>query len=135
MTGQPVTLLLIDADHFKGFNDRHGHLAGDMLLRVLARVLRDGLRPADLAARFGGEEFALMLADATAESATRVAERLRQAAAAIRIPAAGGGTLRGVTVSIGVAELKPGDTLESLLATADAALYRAKDAGRDRVAI
>lgn len=133
-TGRPATLLLVDADHFKRFNDRHGHLAGDRLLQTVARVMTEGLAPGHLAARFGGEEFVLMLGDTDVPSAMRVADAVRQRVAAAGIAADDGRPLGGVTVSIGVAGLQATDTLESLLAAADAALYRAKRAGRNRVA-
>lgn len=131
-TGRPAALLLVDADCFKAFNDRHGHLAGDRLLRMLARVIREALRSSDLAARFGGEEIVLMLPDTDLEAAAGVAERVRQAAENLRITC-DGGALEGATVSIGLAGLAAGDTLESILASADEALYRAKRAGRNRV--
>ncbi len=131
--GKPLSLLLIDADRFKAFNDQHGHLAGDMLLRVLARVIRDTIRPTDLAARYGGEEFTVLLADAGRPEAMAAAERLRSAVERAEVSGGGGRKVPMVTVSIGVAALDGHESVDSLVGAADAALYRAKDQGRNRV--
>ncbi|GAA4978912.1 sensor domain-containing diguanylate cyclase [Kineococcus glutinatus] len=126
-TGSPCSVLLIDLDHFKSVNDRHGHLAGDEVLTALAGVLAAGSRPGDLPARYGGEEFAVVLPDTDADAATAVAERLR--AAVERMPAS-----VPVTASVGVATCGPRHrTAVELLAAADEALYEAKAAGRNRV--
>ncbi len=129
---QPVGLLLFDLDHFKSINDSFGHEAGDAVLRAVALCCRRTLRPGDLVARLGGEEFAVLLPESDRSQATRVAERLRRALAALEVPC-DHARIR-ITVSIGLAT--PEDTpggLDSLLAAADRALYAAKRAGRDRV--
>lgn len=131
--GVPFSVAMVDVDHFKAFNDTHGHLAGDEALRIVAGVFAGHLRPVDAAARYGGEEFTVLMRGVTAEGAGRVAERLRRQIAATPIPL-NGDTLH-VTVSIGVAEGAPDDTAHDLVGRADAALYRAKTNGRDRVEI
>jgi two-component system cell cycle response regulator len=133
--GKPLALFMIDIDHFKKVNDTHGHAAGDAVLKAVAARIPDLVRAEDTAARMGGEEFMAVLPDAGPEPALRVAERLRQAIAEMKIadPAAPGGL--SVTVSIGVASAKAGETPEALMGRADAALYRAKQAGRNRVVV
>ena len=130
---QPVSLMMIDVDNFKQFNDMLGHVAGDRALSVVARVLKQQFRQRDLLARYGGDEFAVLLPDVNLEEALAIGERVRRAITGetddgedslIRIP---------VCISMGVAELNPDGTLDSLLRDADAALYRAKRAGRDKV--
>lgn len=127
--GRPLSVLLVDVDHFKRFNDRHGHLAGDELIRAVAALLRRSLRRSeDLAVRFGGEEFLVALPGAGLELARELAERLRGEIEA---------SLGGITASIGVASEVPksqGD-VNTLIERADAALYRAKEAGRNRVCV
>jgi diguanylate cyclase (GGDEF)-like protein len=131
--GVPAAVLLLDIDHFKRVNDRYGHLAGDELLAATASTLISHVRAGDVLGRFGGEEFVALLPGAGQEQACWIAERLRERVRVIAIPALGGAAT--VTVSIGVAELgRDGNELFELLAAADAALYRAKQAGRDRVA-
>jgi diguanylate cyclase (GGDEF)-like protein len=129
--GKALSLLLLDIDHFKSVNDTLGHPAGDDVLSSLGLLLARQGRRGDVAARFGGEEFAVILPETTGERACVAAERLRKAVAAaplgarVRVP---------VTVSIGAATLGvPGGDADSLVAAADAALYRAKSAGRNRV--
>jgi len=133
----PAAVALLDLDHFKLLNDTYGHLVGDQVLKEVARTLTALLREYDLAGRFGGEEFALLLPHTRATDAFRIAERVRGSIAGLRIIAPGvtGGERVTVTVSIGVAALDGGDTrtLTDLLAAADAALYRAKGSGRDQV--
>jgi diguanylate cyclase (GGDEF)-like protein len=131
----PVAVAMVDIDHFKRVNDTYGHLAGDAVLAGVAAALNGGLREYDLAGRFGGEEFSLLLPDTDVDEAVRVAERLRLILSRIAIPAqAGDGEGSHITVSIGVAVLAPGlNDLTDLLAAADAALYRAKRAGRNLV--
>jgi diguanylate cyclase (GGDEF)-like protein len=129
---QPVCLLIADIDHFKRFNDHFGHLTGDVVLRRVSRQLADGLRAQDLIARYGGEEFLILLPQATGAQALPIAERLRELVAAncALVTEAG---VEAVAVSCGVAEMLPGESLEQLIARADAALLRAKENGRDRV--
>jgi len=117
----PLAVLLIDVDHFKRYNDEHGHLAGDALLVRLAERLQRVVRDGDVVARWGGEEFALALPTATETDAHRVAERVLTA-----VPL-------GQSCSIGLAARRPGETVGTLMARADAALYRAKSDGRNRV--
>jgi len=130
-----VALVLIDVDHFKRFNDSHGHLGGDDALRAVAATLRANVRAVDRVCRFGGEEFALVLPTSDVETARVTAERIRAGIAGLAIELAGGETAR-VTVSLGVA-VYPGDgtTPEDLLGSADAALYQSKAQGRDRVTV
>ncbi len=125
-------LLLIDIDGFKQVNDRLGHATGDDVLRALAGPIRDALRAGDHAGRLGGDEFVVLLPGASAQDAHGVAERLRRAVAALRLP--GQPELR-ITASIGIAPLVDASTsLRTWIGAADRALYRAKDAGRDRIA-
>jgi diguanylate cyclase (GGDEF)-like protein len=132
--GEPVAVLLADIDHFKKVNDLHGHLIGDDVLRGLANELRQQVRESDIVGRFGGEEFVVLLPNTGAEEACGIAERLRQSAGVVKVRAADATV--GVTISIGVAALgRHGEDLFELLAAADLALYRAKDAGRDRVCL
>ena len=132
-TGQPMSVVLIDADQFKNINDRHGHAMGDEVLRAIGRVLMACVRtPTDLASRIGGEEFALVLPDTTQEKAQAVCERLRQQLAQQQFGEPG--ARFQVTVSMGVVQgagLNPAQMLQQ----ADRALYQAKAAGRDRVCV
>jgi diguanylate cyclase (GGDEF)-like protein len=130
-SGQAVSLVLLDVDHFKHVNDTHGHPAGDAVLVGVARVLVAGTRAYDLPARVGGEEFAVLLPQTTLDRAHQVAERIRVAmASASLLP----GAADSVTVSLGVAQSQTvGDSPSALLARADAQLYRAKRSGRNLV--
>jgi len=136
-TGSPLAVALLDLDRFKQINDNYGHLLGDEVLRKIAGTMTHILRDYDLAGRFGGEEFVMLLPQTRAVDALRIAERVRAHIAQLPIYATGGsGTERvPVTVSIGVAALDAGSRRElpDLLAAADAALYRAKASGRDQV--
>ncbi|MEW6336351.1 MAG: diguanylate cyclase [Acidobacteriota bacterium] len=130
-----VGLMLIDLDHFKRFNDSHGHDAGDQLLRELGAALLQQFRGEDIACRYGGEEFTVILPSASPEDTRRRAEQLREAVSAIRVEHEGL-LLDPVTASIGVAVFPHhGSTAETLLSAADAALYRAKAAGRNCVVV
>lgn len=137
--GQPLSVLMIDIDHFKPFNDNYGHGAGDLCLQRVARALTGALlRPADQAFRYGGEEFVALLPGTDATGAADVAEQLRAAVEALAIPHEHASTAALVTLSLGVATLDPGQETASdaqgLLKRADEALYEAKKAGRNRVA-
>ena len=136
-TKTPLALALLDIDKFKAVNDTYGHLVGDQVIKEIARTLTGLLRDYDLAGRFGGEEFSLLLPQTRAVDAFRIAERVRANIAALSIiaPGATGGERLQVTVSIGVAALDRGSKREysELMAAADAALYRAKAGGRDQV--
>lgn len=129
----PVSLIMIDVDYFKSFNDKFGHVAGDRALSAVARILGKQFRPRDLLVRYGGDEFAVLLPEVTVKEAMIVAERVRLSVSGdtedsddslIQIP---------IKISMGVAELDGHGSFESLLKAADAALYRAKDAGRNTV--
>ncbi len=131
---QPLTLLMLDVDHFKRVNDEHGHPSGDAVLVTVAHCLRVAVRPTDHVARYGGEEFAVILPETGPRAAHGVAERLRTAVKLTAIRDATGKMLPNVTISIGGAFLKPGEpTAAALLAAADANLYASKQNGRDRV--
>mgnify|MGYP000467532716 CR=1 FL=1 len=131
--GYPLSLMILDVDHFKRINDSHGHSAGDEALRVLVSSLRAALRDSDCVGRLGGEEFVVLLPQTGQVGALEVAERLRQRVAGLSVGTSGGANLQ-VTVSIGVAEWQGReDSIERLVERADSALYRAKDRGRDRV--
>jgi diguanylate cyclase (GGDEF)-like protein len=130
-TGAPTAVFMLDLDGFKQVNDEHGHLAGDLVLRRVARVLVAEVRTGAVG-RVGGDEFAVLLPATGVRDAFIVAERIRQEARRLRVPVA-----RGLSASIGVA-VYPGvaeATVEGLLAAADAALYRAKDNGRDQICL
>ncbi|MGH8669959.1 MAG: GGDEF domain-containing protein, partial [Burkholderiales bacterium] len=126
--GQRASLLMLDIDHFKAINDRHGHLVGDEVIRGLARILRDTLRQQDVPGRYGGEEFGIELPDTGSAGAHTIAERVRR-----RIEAATLAPGIRATVSIGIAELDRQDREYSVwIAHADRALYSAKERGRNR---
>ena len=131
----PLGIVMIDIDHFKNFNDLHGHAAGDQILRELGKFLQSHVRGEDTACRYGGEEFILIMPDVFLEAVKNRAEQLRQAAKELRVEDAGQ-LYAGITLSMGVA-LYPvhGRTIENVLRAADSALYRAKQEGRDRVVI
>jgi diguanylate cyclase len=131
-----AALLVADVDHFKQVNDTHGHLLGDKVLRAIGRTLLSNIKGRDLAARLGGEEFAILLPETTPEGAETLAHQIRTAVAAGRFRKVDGTEVAGsVTLSLGVAVGNSGDTLESLLARADRALYEAKRGGRNRVCV
>lgn len=128
--GHAFSLLMLDIDYFKLVNDTHGHEAGDQVLTRLGRILQEGTRGIDLAARIGGEEFGIILTETELGQAVEVAERLRIAIKTIEVPNVG-----AITASFGVAECPSGaTTTRELVAQADAALYQAKREGRDRLA-
>lgn len=130
-----LSVLIFDLDHFKQFNDTHGHEAGDALLRELGQLLKSSIRGGDVACRFGGEEFVLIIPETNLESARERAEELRQKTRQLTVLHRGQ-ALGVVTMSVGVAAYpQNGDAAEALLRAADSALYRAKSEGRDRVIV
>ena len=131
---RPLSMCIVDVDLFKPINDRYGHISGDEVLRAIAGLVQRHARHDDIAARIGGEEFAVLLPECDASAAHAFAERLRADVAATLF--APGGETQHITVSIGIAGLAPGrDTRSRLMAAADAALYRAKAEGRNRARI
>ncbi len=132
-TQKPLALIMIDIDHFKDINDTYGHQQGDCVLKALADQMKTQLREYDIAARFGGEEFALVLPETELGKALQVAERLREAATQVRCPDQG--TEMALTISLGVAAFPMPRirTIDDLIREADRALYRAKEKGRNRV--
>jgi len=130
----PLSLLMIDIDYFKHYNDHNGHLAGDEALKAIALLIQHGVRQSDIIARYGGEEFAAILVNATREKAMEIAERVRRIIAETPFPNEKEQPNGDVTVSVGVATFSsPISTLTDLIRKADNALYRAKRAGRNRI--
>jgi diguanylate cyclase (GGDEF)-like protein len=130
--GEPLSVIAFDLDHFKQINDRFGHDAGDEVLMAVAEIARQQLRPYDMLARIGGEEFCAVLPRASLDVASRVAERIRVAVATAKLPAL---PIDAITASFGVHQGDPAaDTLKTMIAAADKNLYAAKHAGRNRVA-
>ncbi len=132
--GLPLSLLVLDIDHFKHVNDAHGHGIGDLVLKQVAMLIAAKSRHFDTACRVGGEEFVVIVPGLESVFAAALAERLRRAVAETGIPIEGRGELR-TTVSLGLAMLRPGETADLLFRRADAALYGAKRGGRDRVSL
>jgi diguanylate cyclase (GGDEF)-like protein len=130
--GRPLTVVLIDIDYFKHVNDQFGHLTGDAVLESVAACLRGASRETDVPARYGGDEFALLLPETARDRARHLAERLAEAVRALPPYAAGAPR---VTLSMGIADLGPRESTTALLGRADLALYEAKAAGRDRAVI
>ncbi|HNY49312.1 MAG TPA: GGDEF domain-containing protein [Smithella sp.] len=129
----PLSVGLIDLDHFKQVNDTYGHAAGDEVLRRTARLFRENLRTMDIVGRWGGEEFIVMLPEMAIDQANITGNRLLQALAATDIDA--GSALIKITATIGITQLLPGDKMDEIISRADAALYKGKEAGRNRVEI
>ena len=127
--GQPLSVIMADLDRFKSINDEYGHIAGDQVLAGAASIFKTQVRPFDLAVRYGGEEFVLLFPGASTADALGIAERIRSKIAEMTVPACP----RRITISLGVATWKTGETLDQLVARADGALYDAKRAGRDCV--
>jgi len=125
--GRPLTIAFLDVDRFKSLNDALGHAFGDRVLRDVAEVLRSSIRPMDLVGRYGGDEFVIGLVEASEAAARPVAERIRRRMVTL--------AEIDVTLSIGLASLRAGDNLDSLISRADAAMYRAKAAGRGQIAL
>lgn len=133
INGEPLSLLMLDVDRFKNYNDMLGHQAGDCALNIIANTLLNNLRPSDSAARYGGEEFIVIMPETTMAEAHMVAERLRKAVSEQGITRGNGIPLPHVTISIGLACIDSNQDSEELIAAADSALYRAKNAGRNQV--
>jgi diguanylate cyclase len=132
--GEPLSVLLLDIDHFKTFNDNFGHGVGDQVLRLMAKVLREKVRPQDLPARYGGEELIAVLPDADLAACTETAERIRRAIAECTITRRSTGeVLPNISVSVGVAQYRAGESITDLIERCDRALYLAKGGGRNRV--
>jgi two-component system chemotaxis family response regulator WspR len=132
--GKPISLLLVDVDHFKSYNDTYGHLCGDYCLKKVADAALESVRRAgDLVARFGGDEFTVILADTSSEGALRVANEICKSIRKCNLPHEGNG-IGLVTVSVGCGTLRPrpGQATSTLIDLADRALYAAKRAGRDQ---
>jgi len=129
---RPLSVALLDLDHFKQINDTHGHAVGDTVLQEIARMLRTELREYDIICRYGGEEFLVVMPDTTLVNATIVGERLRKATAGLAIHLGERETLQ-VTVSCGIAQMRDNEDMDQLISRADTALYGAKSAGRNQV--
>lgn len=130
---EPVSLVMIDVDNFKDFNDKFGHIAGDRALAAVSRILRKQFRPRDVLVRYGGDEFAVLLPEVGEGTAMAIADRVREAVSGTTGDGSDSLITIPVRISMGVAEKQPNNTLDNLIRAADAALYRAKHAGRDMV--
>lgn len=133
-TGNPLSVIMVDLDHFKQFNDKHGHMIGDDAIQSAAKLLNSALRPTDFAVRFGGEELLVILPDTSEEACSIVAERLCAKLAQTSVFKDDHIPLPHITGSFGVATLAIGQDIFTFIAAADAALYRAKNSGRNQVA-
>lgn len=132
----PLSVLMVDIDHFKLFNDTHGHATGDRVLQTVARAMQDALRTSDVCARYGGEEFAMLLPNTSGENAYYVAERVRRTLQRTRYTGLGLPVDVNITISVGVSTCpRDATTLDDLMRLADEALYQAKAEGRDRVVV
>ncbi len=132
---EPMSLLLIDIDHFKRFNDEYGHIVGDEVLRLVARKIKENVRGRDFVARYGGEEFAVILPGTPIHGAKTVAENIRLSFSEGKLKRVKTSEYLGtISISVGAAQYRPGESVEALVNRSDQALYFAKDAGRDRVA-
>ncbi|MGJ5179682.1 diguanylate cyclase [Bradyrhizobium oligotrophicum] len=133
-TGQPLSLLMFDIDHFKSFNDSYGHLTGDQVLRLVGMTLKHAIKGQDIAARYGGEEFAVVLPNTSLRQALTVADQIRRAVTAKELKKKSTGEILGrVTISVGVSMLRAGDDTDALIERADGCLYAAKRNGRNKV--
>ncbi|MHA1570317.1 MAG: diguanylate cyclase [Alphaproteobacteria bacterium] len=135
-SGTPLSLLMLDIDHFKKFNDTYGHSLGDMVLKQVAHCLKACVKGRDITARFGGEEFVILLPETGVQNAATVAEQVRKSVCGKKITMRSTGkTLGRITLSVGVAQLRPPEDTASLLQRADEAMYQAKKNGRNQVAM
>jgi diguanylate cyclase len=133
-SSEPLSLLMTDIDHFKKFNDTFGHLTGDQVLRLVAQALKQNVKGQDMAARYGGEEFAVVLPRTGLQQALTVGDHIRRAVMGKELMKRSTGEHLGrITISVGVAMFRPDDTAQSFIGRADAGLYAAKRAGRNRV--
>lgn len=130
---RPLSVAMVDVDHFKNFNDTYGHQAGDFVLFVVGKVLQASVRPTDLIARYGGEEFTIVMPNTEGRGAVIAADRVREALAGTKLVMPDDATLPSVTISVGVASARVGGDAAAVLSRADSALYGAKQAGRNRV--
>ncbi len=131
---EPLSLLMADIDHFKSFNDQYGHLTGDQVLRLVALAVKQNVKGRDVAARYGGEEFIIALPNTALQSAITVADHIRRAVMTKELMRRSNGERLGrVTISIGAAMLRPGESAQLLIERADKCLYVAKRHGRNRV--
>jgi len=132
---EPLSLLMIDIDHFKRFNDEYGHIVGDEVLRLVAKKIKENVRGRDFVARYGGEEFAVILPGTQIGGARTVAENIRSSFSEGKLKRVKTSEYLGtITISIGAAQFRPGESLEGFVDRSDQALYAAKEAGRNRVA-
>ena len=129
----PLSVVMIDIDSFKKYNDVHGHIAGDVALKTISKTIIENLRPEDMVTRYGGEEMFALLPGLNINETTTVAERLRDSISKAQITLNNGVDLPFVTVSIGIAQMKSGESAEQLIHSADEALYRAKHTGKNKV--
>jgi diguanylate cyclase len=131
--GEAFALVLLDVDHFKWINDTHGHQAGDQVIMIIGKTLKELLRPRDYIARYGGDEFAIMLADVDLGAAIKAGQRIRLEIERTNFDCGLAGARVAVTFSMGLALAEPGDTPETLLKKSDAALYESKNRGRNQL--
>jgi diguanylate cyclase len=135
-TGEPLCLLMVDIDFFKKFNDSHGHLVGDQVLRLVGHTLKENIKGRDIVARYGGEEFAIMLPQTPLEIAGRLANQLRATVGTKKITRKPSNESLGtITLSIGVTQFQPGEDIPVFIERADGGLYKAKQTGRNRVVV
>ena len=133
---RPVSVIVSDLDRFKRINDNYGHLQGDKVLQFVANLLMDSVRPQDIAARIGGEEFVLMLANTSSDAAHQVAERIRLKLSSFDKTSSGGQLPEPITISMGVFTATSSSvTAEACVESADKAMYEAKETGRNRVVV